>query len=197
LNNLGYQCVNDQNVNISGNSLEVDFTAQLNNSSLQITTTTLPNATQNAFYTTTLAALGGVPPYTWALAQGSASLPLGMTLKTNGVISGTTGGSGAYPFIVTVTDSVLNVQYQILSFTVNPSALPPVIVLTAPSRPAGGEFEFTFNTASGVSYIIQYSADLRNWTSLVSFDGSGGPITIIDPNAPGIGARFYRVKLGP
>jgi hypothetical protein len=197
LSDLGYSCVGDQDVNVSGNSLEVDFTAQTSSSPLQITTTTLSNATQNAFYTTTLAASGGVPPYTWALVEGSASLPLGMTLTANGVISGTTSGSGTFPFIVTVTDTTASVTFQILSLTVNPSSIPPVIVLTAPAHSGSNQFQFTFNSASGVSYVIQDSVDLRSWTSVLSFDGSGGPVTIIDPNAPGTGARFYRVKIGP
>ncbi len=163
---------------------------------LQITTTLLPDATQNVYYTTTLAASGGLPPYNWSLAPGSASLPLGMALATNGVISGTPISSGTNGFIVVVTDVTAAWTYQFLTLTVNSSAIPPVIFLNAPQRTSGG-FQFTFNTASGVSYIIQYSTDLKNWNSLLTFEGSGGPITIVDPNAPGNSRGFYRIKVGP
>ncbi|HYM78861.1 MAG TPA: choice-of-anchor D domain-containing protein [Candidatus Dormibacteraeota bacterium] len=67
----------------------------------------LPQATQSAAYQATLTAGGGTGPYTWALGNGS-TLPLGLTLSTNGVISGTLDPSvkaGTYSFTVQVTDS--------------------------------------------------------------------------------------------
>src|SRR5262249_23018155 len=45
---------------------------------LTITTTALPAAAVNQAYSATLAASGGTPPYTWALASGT--LPAGLTL---------------------------------------------------------------------------------------------------------------------
>jgi hypothetical protein len=58
------------------------------------------------------------------------------------------------------------------------------------------EFQFTFNTQSNVNYTIQYSTTLLNWMSVLTFDGYGGPLTIIDPNAAGSSRRFYRIKIG-
>lgn len=59
----------------------------------KFTTAALPNATQDTFYTTTLAA-SGKPAATFELATGS-SLPAGLDLnKTTGVISGTPTGTG-------------------------------------------------------------------------------------------------------
>ena len=68
---------------------------------------TLPQATQSAAYQTTLATSGGVGPYTWSLASGS-TLPLGLTLSSSGVLSGTLDPSvaaGNYTFTVQVTDA--------------------------------------------------------------------------------------------
>src|SRR5262249_31727338 len=55
---------------------------------LTITTTALPAAAVNQAYSATLAASGGTPPYTWALASGT--LPAGLTLTpSTGAITGT------------------------------------------------------------------------------------------------------------
>jgi hypothetical protein len=48
---------------------------------------------------------GGVPPYKWSVANGSGSLPPGMTLSPNGVIAGTPTSSASFSFAVRVTDS--------------------------------------------------------------------------------------------
>jgi len=75
---------------------------------LAVTTTTLPIATSGLPYSATLAAAGGIPPYTWSITAGA--LPPGLTLDpSTGVISGIweSGGPGIpiiYSFTVTVTD---------------------------------------------------------------------------------------------
>jgi len=40
-------------------------------------------------YSVQLSTTGGQPPYTWSLASGSAPLPPGLTLSSDGMISGT------------------------------------------------------------------------------------------------------------
>lgn len=72
---------------------------------LAISTASLPDGVVDKAYTsTTLAATGGTPPYTWSLASGSAALPAGLTL-TAGVISGTPTKAGSTSITVQVTDS--------------------------------------------------------------------------------------------
>ena len=71
---------------------------------LSITTTSLPVGQQNVSYAVTLAATGGVQPYTWSLASGS--LPAGLSLSSTGQISGTpTASTGTATFTVQVKDS--------------------------------------------------------------------------------------------
>ncbi len=71
---------------------------------LQVTTTSLPNGSPSVFYSATLAASGGLPPYSWTITQGS--LPSGLTLNaTSGVISGTPTGAGTSSFTVQASDS--------------------------------------------------------------------------------------------
>jgi Putative Ig domain len=72
------------------------------------TTGTLPTTGEaGAAYSATLAQTGGVGPFTWALA-GASTLPTGLTLGTNGTITGTIGSSVApstYSFTAKVTDA--------------------------------------------------------------------------------------------
>ncbi len=74
------------------------------NAVLQITTTSLPNGNPGIAYSVTLAATGGLAPYSWAITQGA--LPNGLTLNaTSGVISGAPAGPGTSSFTVQVSDS--------------------------------------------------------------------------------------------
>jgi large repetitive protein len=71
---------------------------------LSLSPATLPGATAEASYTTTLTSTGGTLPYTYAVTAGS--LPAGISLNAStGVISGTTVASGSFPVTVRVTDS--------------------------------------------------------------------------------------------
>lgn len=74
---------------------------------VSITTTSIPNAIKSTAYTTTLAATGGTPAYTWAIITGS--LPAGITLTgSTGVIAGTPTVNGSFPITIQVTDTVPN-----------------------------------------------------------------------------------------
>jgi hypothetical protein len=84
-----------------------------------ISTTTLPTAFLNASYSTSLAATGGTPPYTWSITAGA--LPAGVTLSTAGVISGTPGPktAGVYNITAQVTDTVPASGTKALTLSVN------------------------------------------------------------------------------
>lgn len=71
---------------------------------ITIVTLSLPNATARVFFSEALTASGGAPPYTWMLAPGG-TLPIGITIDRNGVISGTPSNAGVFIFSVQVTDS--------------------------------------------------------------------------------------------
>jgi hypothetical protein len=70
---------------------------------LAVATASLPAATGGRSYTATLAAAGGVTPYSWSVPAGT--LPAGLTLSTAGVISGIPDVAGTGTFTVTVTDA--------------------------------------------------------------------------------------------
>lgn len=70
-------------------------------------TNILPNAKAGVPYSADLSVLlgvsGGLPPYTWILSNGS--LPTGLSLSANGVVSGTPSAVGSTSFTVTVKDN--------------------------------------------------------------------------------------------
>ena len=84
--------------------------------SIEITTTSLPDAQVGVAYSATLAATGGVQPYKWKITSGA--LPKGIKLKAStGVISGTVKSSvkhppatGPFTVTVSVTDHTKHVK---------------------------------------------------------------------------------------
>jgi formylglycine-generating enzyme required for sulfatase activity/N-acetylneuraminic acid mutarotase len=83
---------------------------------LQVTTVALPNGPNGVAYSQALAASGGQTPYSWTLISGS--LPSGLALATNGVISGTPTTNGTKDFTVKVTDALSATATQSLTLTV-------------------------------------------------------------------------------
>ena len=95
-------------------------------------------------YSTTYTASGGFPPYTWSRASGT--LPPGLTLATNGVMSGTPTAAGTYSFVLRVTDTQGNTGTGPFTVTV----APPTIAIT-PSTLPGGTVNVAYNQALGAS----------------------------------------------
>ncbi len=132
------------------------------NNPVSITTTSLPAATVGRAYSTTLAAVGGVTPYTWSLTSGS--LPAGTQLSSSGVISGTpTTATAAAPstFTVQVADSSAPQATASKQFTIQ---VYPALEITTSQLPqgtngtaypsttfaaTGGEGSYTWKVTSG------------------------------------------------
>ncbi|MCI0370337.1 MAG: putative Ig domain-containing protein, partial [candidate division NC10 bacterium] len=89
---------------------------------LNITTTSLPAGTVGAPYSQTLAATGGMAPYTWSLSSGT--LPSGLGLSPGGVLGSSPTTAGTYTFTVQVSDSVGGTDTQTLSLTVSATPAP-------------------------------------------------------------------------
>jgi hypothetical protein len=118
---------------------------------LTVTTTSLPGGQVGTAYgQATLAATGGVTPYTWAVTSGS--LPPGLTLDTStGMISGTPTAYGTYSFTVTVTDaeSPAMTASQPLSITVKPAPL--MVTTTSLAAATGGKaYSATLGASGGI-----------------------------------------------
>ncbi len=120
----GFNPETDGYTDININRPDQDYVAyQL---TLAVTTDWLPNGTEGQIYSQILGATGGTTPYTWDLYSGI--LPDGLTLASNGTLSGTPIKAGTYDFTVRVTDSGAPTKptqrnYQAYSVTVNPGSL--------------------------------------------------------------------------
>ena len=100
---------------------------------LIVTTTALPSVPSGISYSTTLSANGGAAPFSWNLDSGS--LPPGLSLYSNGTISGATTATGSYPLVVRVTDSLsptAQTATQAITLTVNAQ-----LAITTTTLPSG------------------------------------------------------------
>jgi hypothetical protein len=105
-----------------------------------ITTTALPGGLATTAYSQALAASGGNGTYTWTLAAGS--LPLGLSLSSAGVISGTPTATGISNFTVQVSSNGTTAT-KALDITVTTAG---VLVVTTQSIPAGNINVLYFTT---------------------------------------------------
>jgi large repetitive protein len=114
--------------------------------SLAVTTTTLPDATLRAAYTTTLTASGGTPPYTWFRPLGT--IPPGVALdQAAGVLIGTPTAAGEFSFTVKVFDALGASDSTVLGLRV--IGPPPIVISPFPpltvtvGEPVAIQFEAT------------------------------------------------------
>ena len=113
---------------------------------LKISSTSLPNGVVGAAYSSTLSLSGGTAPYSWTVVSGT--LPAGLSLSTNGAISGTPAGTGVANFTVQVTDSSSPVQQASKAFT--PSFFAKLAITgTIKANAADGSFYSSTDQASG------------------------------------------------
>lgn len=87
--------------------------------------TALTAATQNAAYTFTFVADGGIEPFVFAVELGT--LPAGLTLATDGTLSGTPTESGDFAFTVSVTDAGSNFCTKEFTLHCEPQVCPTVL----------------------------------------------------------------------
>lgn len=111
---------------------------------------TLPNGAAGEAYSETLSASGGSEPYTFTVTAGA--LPSGLTLGSEGVLSGTPETAGSYDFTVTATDAVVCTGTQ--DYT--------LVVAEGPPLPAPTLFSATASSESNI---------VLNWTAV---DGASG-----------------------
>jgi len=118
---------------------------------LTITTAGLPEATQNRPYPTILlAAQGGMTGYVWSLAGGA--LPAGLSLDSQGVLSGTTGApEGVYPVQIRVTDNRARVATKSMQIVVVAPPPPPLTLSpdTLPNGTVGVPYSAGFSASGG------------------------------------------------
>ena len=144
----------------SGCSATWSYSLTVNCRGLDITPATLPAGTAGSAYFAALAAGGGTPPYTFAVAGGS--LPPGLALNgTTGSITGAPTAGGTFEFTIAATDArgcSGSIQYAVRIcnvLTISPAALPsPVLIRSAypvtSLSASGGQAPYSFAPVAGV-----------------------------------------------
>jgi alpha-tubulin suppressor-like RCC1 family protein len=98
--------------------LSKSFSATVNANPTVTTAAALPAAMARRAYSATLAATGGVGPYTWT----GSGLPTGISVSTAGVLSGTPTLPGTSAAYITVSDTAGGSSTSTLMLTVAPTA---------------------------------------------------------------------------
>lgn len=171
-----------QVIDFGGNVASKAFTIVIGTAQvLTISTSSLPSATLNQPYSQTMAASGGIAPYTWRVVTGS--LPAGLQLNNaTGLISGTPTSVGTVGFDIQVTDAAQATASKPFSIAVVNPANPVVVtsgdfsgsVLSPFSQTlaaSGGTPPYTWSVSSG---ILPAGLQLNSATGVLS-GTPGGP----------------------
>jgi hypothetical protein len=114
----------------------------------------LPSGSVGGAYSQTLTAVGGTPPYRWAVASGT--LPGGLALNpASGVISGTPLANGTFHFTVQVTDNTGATAS--LQFTLTIGSGLAITSATLPSSPFGQAYPSITLAAAGGTQPYSWS----------------------------------------
>jgi len=113
---------------------------------LTITTPpTLPGATVGVPYADALQALGGTAPYTWIHPSGS--VPAGLSVTSNGTVTGIPTAAGSSTFTVQVSDSAGHQASEQLTMTVAPAL--SVSTSSLPGGTVGGAYSQSLAATGG------------------------------------------------
>lgn len=164
----------------------------------RVTTDQLPHGKVQVAYDQTLAASGGMTPYSWSVSAGT--LPAGLTLSADGHLSGTPSAAGSTSFTVRVRDAKQATGEASLSIVIDPPDAPALSVSTTalPTATIGAPYTATIAVAGGTppyTWTIS-SGSLPPGISLASATGhlSGAPtgtaqlytfnVTVMDASSP-------------
>ena len=118
----------------------------VNAAPLAIATTSLPAGSTGVAYSQTLAASGGVPPFSWTVSHGG--LPPGLGLdQFSGTIAGTPAGAGTFGFTVRLTDSANGSANTGFSITVSASV--SIVTTSLANGTVGVPYSQTIAAAGG------------------------------------------------
>jgi hypothetical protein len=187
LGDYGYQCVGEQAANVSNSTPTVNFIVQF--CSLQIVTTTLPNAIVGSYYLAQIQATTCVnPSLSWSLSRGA--LPPGIYLAPDGVLSGFPTTNGTFHFQLLVSDS--NSGYTSEgSFTLNVANELQVTSLALPGATAGSQYNTQLEASGGTPpYQWSLSPGSANLPSSLGLGASG----IISGTPSSNGVYYFYVR---
>ncbi len=156
---------------------------------LAITTTSLPNGVQNTPYSASVAATGGVGPYSFSISSGAP--PSGITLDANGVFSGSSSVVGTANFIVQAKDSSTPAQTATANLSIAIASTLTITTAGLPNGVVGNSYNISLSASGGIpSYTFTVSSG--NLPAGLSLSATG---TISGtPSAAGTSSFTVQVK---
>jgi hypothetical protein len=172
---------------------------------VEVVTSSLPAAQQGNAFSYQLSAIGGSPPYTWAVVSGA--LPAGLSIApATGVISGVPTAQGSFGFMVDVTDSASRGARKALSVRV----MPPLLIRAVPRLEGlkgspfnyqliatGGQPPYTWAVVWGAlpaGITLNAATGMISGTPSVSGTSTAG-IGVRDQAAPAASDATVQIKL--
>ncbi len=121
----------------------------VNAAGLGFVSSQVPDASVGSAYSSTLSGSGGTGPYTFTVVSGT--LPAGLTLGSNGTITGTATTAGSYPVTLRITDSTGASATTAVTFVVK--AASPITITTSvlPTAATGSMFTYTLVASGGTA----------------------------------------------
>ena len=151
------------------------FTVTVNPVPAITTVSPLAPWTINRPYSSTISAHLGVPPYSFTIVSGAQ--PTGLSLASNGALTGTPTAAGTFSFTVRVTDSVGGNTSSPLQLTINPA--PAVTTTSLPGSTPNASYNQTLAETGGTPSFTWSGAGLPSWLSL-------SPAGVLTGTAPGV-----------
>ncbi len=159
----------------------------------------LPAGTSGTAYATTLAGLGGIPPYAWSVTKGN--LPAGLTLNAStGAITGIPTTAGNPTFAVTLTDSgspaltttsTFSIAIAFPLLTISTTTLPTSTLGTAytaaltASGGAGTGYTWSVTSGTGLSAVGLRLSSSGVITGIPTASETSAPFTVQVTDASG------------
>ncbi len=151
------------------------FTVAIDNTTaVEITTGSLTAGKEGAAYSATLQATGGKSPYTWTRASGR--LPGGLSLASDGVISGTPTRTGSFSFSVEVHDSSSATETATKAFVLEVGAAPSSSLTIVTTTLAAGTQNLPYSAtivATGGTRPYKWTATGGSLPAGITLGGSG------------------------
>jgi hypothetical protein len=172
---------------LAGNSASDSRTFKINNTPMVLSPSSLPNPTWDQPYSTAITASGGVSPVTFVVSSGT--LPTGLSLASNGVLSGTATGKAQigeqFSFAVTATAFSGNSVTQ--SYTMTAQS-PPTLKSSANPSVIGQPVTFKANvtsTGGAPSGNVQFTVDGTNLGAPVALSSGSATSPATSSLSPG------------
>lgn len=168
----------------------------ITSANLQVSQPVLPTGMVGTSYRTQLTVEGGLAPYRWATVAGS--LPTGLRLSPDGVISGTPTRALASQVTLAVTDTRGTTASRVISWTIDPRpATAPGHVSRLRATAGAERVSLAWNLPGSdggnaiTGYQVQSSTNGNTWTTEIATTGTIS-LAVSLPAPAGI-PRWYRV----